>query len=82
MYKYLFNYDLWFQQWKLQPISGHMLSITSQTHSIQGFPAPRTSSTHCNQVPEKKQSDTASRISSKHVEQSETKFLHLLRYPD
>ena len=42
---------------------------------MQGFPAPRTSSTHCNQVPEKKQSATATKISSKHVEQSETKIM-------
>ena len=53
----------------------HTLPTSSQTHSMQGFPAPRMSSTHCNQVPEKKQSVTANRISLKHVEQSETKFL-------
>ena len=68
-------FENFIQQCQSQPKLAQTSTINSQIQSMHGFPAPRMSSTHCNQVPEKKQSATATRISSKHVEQSETKNL-------
>ena len=75
-----FFFNQHFQQDQSCPKMFPISAMTSQTHSMQGFPAPRTSSIQVNHSKDKIQSVAAAKISLQQVSQSEKeKSIYLLK---